>query len=102
MQRWAWAAFVFRLLSLRSLALDLTTPLLHTLLSAEDRVGHVTQASSHRVIIDSTPPSVRHVIVGTTTQSMYVQADELHVHWAGVEDKESGVDSVEVSSARFC
>ena len=64
--------------------------------SAEDRVGHVTEAWSERVIIDSTPPSVGHVAAGTITEENFVPGHELPVHWEGVEDRESGIKNIEV------
>ena len=66
-------------------------------ISAEDRVGHVTQVSSDSVIIDTTAPTIGHLAVGTMTQEKFVSAQELPVHWDGIEDKESGVKSLEVS-----
>ena len=33
------------------------------------------------------------------TQEKFVSAQELPVHWDGIEDKESGVKSLEVSTA---
>ncbi|KAK7101794.1 hypothetical protein V1264_020121 [Littorina saxatilis] len=66
---------------------------------AEDRLGHKTEVSSNLVIIDNTPPGVAFVAAGTTTQSNFVAGVELPVHWEGVEDSESGVNSIEVSIA---
>ena len=84
-------------LSLQLLISNLISSHPYALLSAEDRVGHVTEVASERVIIDSTPPLVGYVAAGTTAQSMYAQGHELHVRWGGVVDEESGVDSVEVN-----
>ena len=66
-------------------------------ISAEDRVGHVTQVSSDAVIIDTTTPTIGHLAIGTITQERFVSAKELPVHWDGVEDKESGIKHLEVS-----
>ena len=66
-------------------------------ISAEDRVGHVTQVSSDAVIIDTTAPTVGHLAVGTITQERFVSAKELPVHWDGVGDKESGIKHLEIS-----
>lgn len=59
-------------------------------------MGHKTEVSSNLVIIDNTPPGVAFVAAGTTTQSNFVAGVELPVHWEGVEDSESGVNSIEV------
>ena len=66
-------------------------------ISAEDRVGHVTQVSSDAVIIDTTTPTIGHLAIGTITQERFVSAKELPVHWDGVGDKESGIKHLEVS-----
>ncbi|XP_076453311.1 uncharacterized protein LOC143288575 [Babylonia areolata] len=67
---------------------------------AQDRVGHVTDAWSSPVIIDSTPPTVGHVAAGAVIAEDFVPGHELPVHWEGVEDKESGVLSIEVGVAQ--
>ena len=61
-------------------------------------MGHVTQVSSDAVIIDTTAPTIGYLAVGTITQERFVSAQELPLHWDSVEDKESGVESLEVSS----
>ena len=64
--------------------------------AAQDRVGHVTEAWSERVVIDKTPPIVGRLAAGTITTETFVPGHELPVHWEGVEDRESGIKSIEV------
>ena len=64
--------------------------------SAEDRVGHVTEVSS-QVVIDNTPPVVTYVAAGAVTQEQFISGQELIAHWVGVEDRESGVKSIQVT-----
>ncbi|KAK7493722.1 hypothetical protein BaRGS_00015051, partial [Batillaria attramentaria] len=62
---------------------------------AQDRVGHVTEVTSEPVVIDSTPPTIGHVTVGTEGAGRYVSGGELPIRWEGVEDNESGIESIE-------
>ena len=64
--------------------------------TAQDRVGHVTEAWSEHMIIDRTPPSVGRLAAGTITVEKFVSGHELPVHWESVEDRESGVKLIEV------
>ena len=71
---------------------------LMALFAAEDRVGHVTEMSSSLVIIDNTPPVIAYLAAGTVTQEIFMPGDELTSYWMGMEDRESGVDSIQVAS----
>ena len=62
--------------------------------SARDRVGHETEVSSDRVIIDNTPPEVAYIVAGAVTAEDFVAGHELPVHWGGVEDLESGIKNI--------
>ena len=59
-------------------------------------MGHTTETWSDHVIIDNTPPVVAHVAVGILTQEDFLPGHEFPVHWEGVEDKESGITSIQV------
>ena len=71
--------------------------MLMLMFAAEDRVGHVTEMSSSRVIIDNTPPVIAYLAAGTVTQGNFIPGHELTVGWMGMEDKESGVESIQVA-----
>ena len=71
--------------------------MLMMMFAAEDRVGHVTEMSSH-VIIDNTPPVIAYLAAGTVTQETFIPGHELTAHWMGMEDRESGVGSIQVAS----
>ncbi|XP_070207962.1 uncharacterized protein [Littorina saxatilis] len=64
---------------------------------AQDRVGHVTESWSAEVIVDNTPPTVGLVAAGTISPERFLSGHELAVFWEGVEDKESSIESIEVS-----
>ena len=80
-----------------------STAFIHILLtlSAEDRLGRVTQVSSQPVIIDNTPPTIGHVAAGTTTSlgRQFVSGGELEVHCDSVKDEDSGLLLTEVSAS---
>ncbi|KAK7493739.1 hypothetical protein BaRGS_00015068, partial [Batillaria attramentaria] len=65
---------------------------------AMDRVGLTTEAWSKSFIIDSTPPSVERVWVGTATERRFVAGPEITLHWEQVDDRESGVAKMEVTN----
>ena len=67
------------------------------LFAAEDRVGHVTEMSSSDVIIDNTPPVIAYLAAGTVTQEIFMPGDDLTAYWMGMEDKQSGVESIQVA-----
>ena len=56
----------------------------------------MTEAWSERVVIDKTPPIVGRLAAGTITAETFVPGHELPVHWEGVEDRESGIKTIEV------
>ncbi|KAK7493717.1 hypothetical protein BaRGS_00015046, partial [Batillaria attramentaria] len=64
---------------------------------AKDRVGHTSESWSQAVIVDTTPPVVGRVAAGTITQERFVPGHELPIRWEGVEDLESGIDTIEVA-----
>ena len=58
----------------------------------------MTEVTSDHVIVDSTPPTVGNVIVGTVTHNTVISGKELHVTWNNVMDEEAGIHSIEVGN----
>ena len=70
-------------------------------MAAEDRPGRTTQVSSRPVLFDDTAPSQGEVVVEGVTQGGALSSTQLHVHWRGVADSESGLARQEVSVATW-
>ena len=53
------------------------------------------EACSEGVVFDNTPPTVGSLQVESSI-NFFVPAHSIEVHWADIEDKESGIDKIEI------
>ncbi|XP_069134844.1 uncharacterized protein [Argopecten irradians] len=64
--------------------------------TAFDHVGHSSTVVSPGVLYDDTPPVRGSLHVGTYLMSKDFIESEVHVHWTGFDDDDSGIDRIQV------